>query len=65
VATLSRALHAQSSGDGPQGAREAIVGIVRTIFAQPDHASAVTQLRKSSLAFFRIPPPSFDWLGRF
>ncbi|MCU1386229.1 MAG: transposase mutator type [Acidobacteria bacterium] len=30
----------------PQGAREAIAMIVRTIFAQPDHASAMTQLRK-------------------
>ena len=30
----------------PQGAREAIAAVVRTIFAQPDHASALTQLRK-------------------
>jgi transposase-like protein len=30
----------------PQGAREAIAAIVRTIFVQPDHASALTQLRK-------------------
>src|SRR5512146_2488759 len=30
----------------PHGAREAIAAIVRTIFAQPDHASALTQLRK-------------------
>src|SRR4029453_7838520 len=30
----------------PQGAREAIAAIVRTIFAQPDHASALGQLRK-------------------
>jgi transposase-like protein len=30
----------------PQGAREAIAAIVRTIFAQPDHASAMVQLRK-------------------
>jgi transposase-like protein len=30
----------------PQGAREAVAAIVRTIFAQPDHASALTQLRK-------------------
>ena len=30
----------------PQGAREAIAAIVRTIFAQPDHASALSQLRK-------------------
>ena len=30
----------------PQGAREAIAAIVRTIFAQPDQASALTQLRK-------------------
>jgi transposase-like protein len=30
----------------PQGAREAIAAIVRTIFAQPDHASALTQVRK-------------------
>src|SRR4030095_8434941 len=30
----------------PQGAREAIAAIVRTIFAQPDHASAMTQSRK-------------------
>ena len=30
----------------PQGAREAIAAIVRTIFAQPDHASALMQLRK-------------------
>jgi hypothetical protein len=30
----------------PQGAREAIAAIVRTIFAQPDHATAMTQLKK-------------------
>lgn len=30
----------------PQGAREAIAAIVRTIFAQPDHTSALAQLRK-------------------
>jgi transposase-like protein len=30
----------------PQGAREAIAAIVRTIFAQPDHASALAQLHK-------------------
>ncbi len=30
----------------PQGAREAIAAIVRTLFAQPDHTSALTQLRK-------------------
>jgi len=30
----------------PHGAREAIAAIVRTIFAQPDHASALSQLRK-------------------
>jgi transposase-like protein len=30
----------------PQGAREPIAAIVRTIFAQPDHASAMAQLRK-------------------
>lgn len=30
----------------PQGAREPIAAIVRTIFAQPDHATALNQLRK-------------------
>ena len=30
----------------PQGTRETVAAIVRTIFAQPDHASALTQLRK-------------------
>lgn len=30
----------------PQGTREAIAAIVRTIFVQPDHASAMTQLKK-------------------
>jgi transposase-like protein len=30
----------------PKGTREAIAAIVRTIFAQPDHASALTQLHK-------------------
>ena len=30
----------------PQGAREPIAAIVRTIFAQPDHASAMAQLHK-------------------
>jgi putative transposase len=30
----------------PHGAREAIAAIVRTIFAQPDHATALAQLRK-------------------
>jgi hypothetical protein len=31
---------------GAHGAREAIAAIVRTIFAQPDHAPALAQLRK-------------------
>ena len=30
----------------PKGAREAVAAVVRTIFAQPDHASARTQLRR-------------------
>jgi putative transposase len=30
----------------PQGARAAIAAIVRTIFAQPDHASTMAQLQK-------------------
>jgi hypothetical protein len=30
----------------PKGAREAIAAVVRTIFAQPDRATAMTQLRK-------------------
>jgi transposase-like protein len=30
----------------PKGARAAIAAVVRTIFAQPDHATAMTQLRK-------------------
>jgi transposase-like protein len=30
----------------PQGTREAVAAIVRTIFAQPDHGSALAQLRK-------------------
>jgi putative transposase len=30
----------------PQGAREPIAAVVRTIFAQPDHATALSQLRK-------------------
>jgi putative transposase len=30
----------------PQSAREAIAAIVRTIFAQPDHGSALAQLKK-------------------
>lgn len=30
----------------PKSAREAVAAVVRTIFAQPDHASALTQLRR-------------------
>ncbi len=30
----------------PKGAREAVAAVVRTIFAQPDHASALAQLRR-------------------
>jgi len=30
----------------PKGAREAVAAVVRTIFAQPDHASAMQQLRR-------------------
>jgi transposase-like protein len=30
----------------PKGAREAVAAVVRTIFAQPDHTSALTQLRR-------------------
>jgi transposase-like protein len=32
----------------PQAMREPIAAIVRTVFAQPDHASAMTQLHKVS-----------------
>ena len=35
----------------PQGSREAIAAIVRTIFAQPDHASALARLRKVADGF--------------
>ena len=30
----------------PHGAREAVAAVVRTVFAQPDHASAMAQLEK-------------------
>jgi len=30
----------------PQGAREAVPAIVRTVFAQPDHPTAMAQLKK-------------------
>jgi transposase-like protein len=43
----------------PKGAREAIAAVVRTIFAQPDHATAMTQLRKVAdglRARLRRPP---------
>jgi putative transposase len=30
----------------PKGALEAIAAVVRAIFAQPDHATAMTQLRR-------------------
>jgi putative transposase len=30
----------------PKAAREAVAAVVRTIFAQPDHASALAQLRR-------------------
>jgi transposase-like protein len=30
----------------PKGAREAVAAVVRTVFAQPDHASALAQLRR-------------------
>ena len=44
----------------PRGAGEAIAAIVRTIFAQPDHASAMMQLRKVAdglrTRFARAPP---------
>lgn len=40
----------------PRGALEAIAAIVRTIFAQPDHASALTQSRKVAEGFrLRFP----------
>jgi putative transposase len=35
----------------PQASREAIAAIVRTIFAQPDHASALARLRKVADGF--------------
>jgi hypothetical protein len=47
VAAVPGALHAQSARDGAEGrAAEAIAAVVRTIFGQPDHATAMTQLRK-------------------
>ena len=46
AAAVPRAFHAQSPRDGARRAREAIAAVVRTIFAQPDHATAMTKLRK-------------------
>jgi transposase-like protein len=46
----------------PQGAREAIAAIVRTIFAQPDHASALTQLRKVADGLRRRFPKAAELL---
>jgi transposase-like protein len=46
----------------PHGAREAIAAIVRTIFAQPDHASALTQLRKIADGLRARFPKAAAWL---
>ena len=46
MAAVPGALHAESAGHVPHVAREAIAAIVRTVFAHPDHASALVQLRK-------------------
>lgn len=40
----------------PQGTREAIAAIVRTIFVQPDHASALVQLKKVATGLRRRFP---------
>ena len=40
----------------PQGTREAIAAIVRTIFVQPDHASAMAQLKKVAAGLRRRFP---------
>jgi transposase-like protein len=39
----------------PQGAREPIAAIVRTIFAQPDHATAMLQLRQVADGLRKYP----------
>jgi putative transposase len=59
----------------PQGAREPIAAIVRTIFAQPDHGSAMAQLRKVATACgpasrrprrsWRRPPKTCSPTGAF
>jgi len=46
----------------PQGAREAIAAIVRTIFAQPDHASALAQLQKVAAGLRKRFPKSAERL---
>jgi putative transposase len=46
VAALPGPLHAQPAGSGPQGRPAAVAAFVRTIFAQPDHASAMDQLHR-------------------
>jgi hypothetical protein len=46
VAAVSRALHAESARDGAERRARKRAAVVRTIFAQPDHATAMTQLRK-------------------
>jgi len=46
----------------PQGAREAVAAIVRTIFAQPDHASALTQLQKVAVGLRKRFPKAAERL---
>ena len=46
LATLPSPLHAQRAVGGPKQAQDAVAAIVRTIFAQPDHASAMGQLHE-------------------
>ncbi len=39
----------------PKQAQDAVAAIMRTIFAQPDHASAMTKLHEVA----RMPSPTF------
>jgi putative transposase len=48
LAALSRPFPPKCAGPGTEGGRSNVSGVVKTVFAQPDRDSAVTQIRRAT-----------------
>jgi putative transposase len=62
MATVQGPFHAQPAVDRAEGRQEAVAALVRTVFAQPDHASAMGQLTKVAGVLAERFPKAADLL---